>query len=153
MTDLTTRLRAHGLLAGLEESLIQAVADCAHETRFTAGTKIYVEGDEQWYFYLIQGGSVALQTASPSRPPATFQTLHEGDFVGVSWLASPYRCRFDALALTEVEAIAFDAGCLRGKCDADPTLGYALFQRFIPSLLERMETARLQALDLYREPS
>ncbi len=149
MSPIVDLIRAHPILDGLPDQYLKTIAECAAEATFDAGAKIYNEGDDARCFYLIRNGTIALQTSSPDRNPATFLTLHRNDFVGVSWLAPPFRCSFDALAASDVEALAFDAYCLREKCESDPGLGYALMQRFIPALIERMKCARLQALDLY----
>ena len=61
----------------------------------------------------------------------------------------PYRWHFDAHAAGEVHAVAFDAACLRGKCDADPALGYDLTKRFAQTLIERLQWTRLRLLDVY----
>jgi hypothetical protein len=45
--------------------------------------------------------------------------------------------------------VSFDAICLRGKLDADPALGYAMYKRFVRVIAERLANARLQMLDLY----
>jgi len=45
--------------------------------------------------------------------------------------------------------VAFDGVCLRGKCDEDHELGYQLMRRFAASLIERLQTTRLQLLDVY----
>lgn len=153
MTDTIDRIRTHQFFEGLEEAHIESLADCAHPTGFAAGTPLFREGEEARHFHLILSGSVALQTAAPDRAPATFQTLDSGDFVGVSWLVPPFRWGFDACAMSEVETIAFDAACLRGKCELDHGLGYALLMRFVPALVERLTSARLQALDLYGAPA
>ncbi len=42
-----------------------------------------------------------------------------------------------------------DATCLRDKCEADHSLGYEVMKRFVPVLVNRLQTTRLQALDLY----
>lgn len=147
--DAVGLVRAHPFFAGLADAHVLALAGCAREASFPAGATIFTEGDAANDFFLIRSGGVALQTASPDRPPATFQTLRDGDFVGVSWVAPPYRWSFDAQAAADVEAIAFDARCLRGKCEVDNSLGYELMLRFVPALIERLTAARLQALDLY----
>jgi hypothetical protein len=48
-----------------------------------------------------------------------------------------------------VRTIAFDGACLRGKCAADPALGYALMQRFTALLAERLQATRIRLLDVY----
>jgi CRP-like cAMP-binding protein len=92
---------------------------------------------------------VALEMSAPGRGTMTFQTLHEGDIVGVSWLLPPYRWRYDARAVELVRAIGMDAKCLRGKCDTDHDLGYEMMLRFVPVLVERLQSTRMQILDVY----
>ena len=45
--------------------------------------------------------------------------------------------------------IALDARCLRAKCDEDPALGYELMKRFSSILHVRLQSARLQLMDVY----
>ena len=70
--------------------------------------------------------------SAPGRAPVTFQTVVEGEIVGVSWLLPPYRWSYDARAVDLVRAIAMDAKCLRDKCDSDHDLGYEMMMRFVP---------------------
>jgi CRP/FNR family transcriptional regulator, cyclic AMP receptor protein len=72
--------------------------------------------------------------------------------VGWSWLVPPYRWVFDARAVAPTSAMAFDAVCLRGKCDADPALGFDLMQRVARVMYERLQAARVRLLDLYGAP-
>ena len=86
------------------------------------------EGEPADAFYVIREGAVALETDVPGRGAVTLETLHDGDLLGWSWLVPPYRTAFDARALGTTHAIAFDGACLRGKCEADPALGYDLLK-------------------------
>ena len=56
---------------------------------------------------------------------------------------------FDARATELTRAIGIDAACLRGKCDADPVLGYEMMRRFLPVVVKRLNATRLQLLDVY----
>jgi CRP/FNR family cyclic AMP-dependent transcriptional regulator len=56
---------------------------------------------------------------------------------------------FDAHAVDDTSAIAFDGACLRGKCDADHELGYQLMCRFAGAIVNRLQATRLQLLDVY----
>ena len=94
---------------------------------------------------------MALEIKAPGRGAITFQTLGEGEVVGVSWLIPPYRWSYDAKALELIRAIAMDAACLRGKCEADHDLGYEMMKRFMPVLIQRLQATRLQILDVYGE--
>ena len=81
-----------------------------------------------------------------------FLTLGDGEIVGLSWLAPPYRWTFDARAMARTHAIGIDARCLRAKCESDHHLGYQLMKRFLSVLVARLHATRLQTLDVYRKP-
>ncbi len=72
-----------------------------------------------------------------------------GDILGWSWLFPPYRWSVEARAVQQVRAIKLDGECLRGKCELDPAMGYELMKRFSQIMLQRLEAARLQLLDIY----
>ena len=83
----------------------------------------------------------------------TLQTVGEGDALGWSWLVPPYQWRFGARTLQPTRALAFDGKCLRAKCEEDHDLGYELLKRFLHVVTERLESTRLQLLDLYGTPA
>jgi hypothetical protein len=62
---------------------------------------------------------------------------------------APYRWMFDARATTLTRAIGMDAKCLRGKCDADHSLGYEMMRSVLSVLVKRLDHTRLQILDVY----
>ncbi len=139
----------HRFFAGLDKAFVNLVTGCAKNVRFEAGQYIIHEGDPADELYLIRHGRVALQITSPGRGAMTFQTLGEGEIVGVSWLIPPYRWSHDAKALEQVRAISIDAKCLRDKCEADHDLGYEMMMRFVPVLVGRLHATRMQILDVY----
>ena len=110
---------------------------------------LFRDGDEANTFYVLRHGAVALETFVPARGPVTIETLETGEVLGWSWLFPPYRWHFDARALSLVRATAFDGACLRGKCEADPALGYELMSRFAQVAIERLQWTRLRLLDVY----
>ena len=142
-------LREHPFFADLSEEFCTLVCSCAKNVRFEAGQYLFRESEPANEFYLIRHGRVAFELHAPDRGAVTFQTLGEGEIVGVSWLIPPYRWTFDARALTLVRAIAMDATCLRQKCEADHDLGYDMMKRFMPVLIQRLQATRLQILDVY----
>ena len=152
MKTVADLIRAHPFLHDLDDAAVALIAGCGSNTVFTAGDYVFREGNQADYFYLLRSGRVCLETFVPGKGPVGFCTLREGNILGVSWLIPPYRSRFDARVMETARAIAFDAECLRGKCEADHHLGYALMKRFIPIVVDRLQTARLQALDVYAAP-
>jgi len=149
MENLQNILLEHPLLAGLEPRFAALVVGCAKNVRFDAGQFLCHEGDPADEIYLIRHGGVSLEIVAPGRGAVTFLTVHPGEIVGLSWLVAPYRWAFDAKALELTRAVSLDARCLRGKCEADHDLGYEMMKRFTPVLLERLNAARLQLLDVY----
>ncbi|HZP19309.1 MAG TPA: cyclic nucleotide-binding domain-containing protein [Bauldia sp.] len=145
-------VRQHPFFAGLDEPTLELVSGCCRNVRFDAGQYLFRESDPADEFFLIRQGRVALETAAPGRGAITFQTVSEGEVVGLSWLIPPYRWSYDARAIELVRAIGIDARCLRGKCDTDPAFGYAMMLRFVPVLVQRLQASRLQVLDVYGTP-
>ena len=149
MEGLERIVREHPFFAGLEEGFLKLVCGCAKNVRFDTGQYLFHEGEAADQFYLLRHGRVALALTAPGRGAVTFQTVPEGEVVGVSWLIPPYRWTYDAKALELTRAIAMDAACLRGKCEADHDLGYEMMKRFMPVLIQRLQATRLQMLDVY----
>ena len=149
MEGLERIIKEHPFFAGLDPAFSELICGCARNVRFDPGEYLFHEGATADRFYLVRHGRIALQTAAPGRGAGTFQTLGEGEVVGVSWLIPPYRWTFDAKALELVRAIALDALCLRGKCEDDHDLGYEMMKRFMPVLIQRLQATRLQILDVY----
>ncbi|MGB7982582.1 MAG: cyclic nucleotide-binding domain-containing protein [Candidatus Nanopelagicales bacterium] len=153
MPTLVEYLPEHPFLAGLDPAAMELVVGCAQNVHFPAGQVLFRTGDPADTFYVIRHGRVALDLHDPRHQTMVIATLDEDDVVGWSWLIPPYRWVFDARALTPVSAVALDGACLRGKCDTDPALGYALMQRVSHVLYQRLQDARLRLLDLYGSPT
>jgi CRP/FNR family cyclic AMP-dependent transcriptional regulator len=135
--------------AGLEPAHVELMAACAVTRVFADGEYLTREGDAADSFFVIRTGSVAIETHTPQRGALVIETLHERELVGWSWLVPPYRSQFDVRATGSTHTIAFDGACLRGKCDADPILGYDLLRRFSAVILERLQATRLRLIDVY----
>jgi len=149
METIDSLLREVPVFHGLSPDELTTLAGCASNVHFDQGEVLFREGDAADTFYLVRHGSIALEIFVPARGPAIIETLEAGEVAGWSWLFPPYRWHFDARALTAVRATAFDGACLRGKCEDDPKLGYALMSRFAQVLIERLQWTRLRLLDLY----
>lgn len=142
-------LAAHPLFKSFDAETIALFAGCAKNEHFRAGTRIYAEGAPADRFFILQHGDVSMEIATPRSEPLIVETLSDGELFGWSWLVPPYRHTNDAVALTEVRAISLDGACLRAKSEANPALGYKMFQSWVPHLATRLKSLRLQVLDLY----
>ena len=149
MDTIDDLLARHPFFEGLKPEYLALIAGCGQNVHFAAGAYLLREGEAADTFYAIRGGRVAVETYVPTRGAVTLETLGEGEILGWSWLFPPYKWQFDARALGDVRATAFDAVCLRTKCDADPTLGYELMKRLARPISSRLASARRQLLDVY----
>ena len=152
MKGLESVLEKVPLFEDLEPRYLQLLAGCATNVRFEAGESIYTHGDDADRFWVIRHGGVALEIYVPQRGAVTVQTLKEGDLLGWSWLVPPYQHHLDAQAQVLSRALAFDAACLRGKCEEDPHLGYRMMQKFAQLMVRTLKATRLQLMDVYGRP-
>ncbi len=143
-------LRNHSFFAGLDPAYLTLITGCAKNVVFPEGVFLFREGEAADKFFLVREGKMALEVAAPGRGPVTVQTFAAGDVVGFSWLVAPdHRYQFDGRAIERTRALEMDGACLRGKCDADPKLGYELMRRFAALASATLEATRLQLLDVY----
>lgn len=149
MHALAELIASSPVFAGLPPEHLELIAGCAQNVGFDEGAVVFREGDEADTFYLVRRGRVAFELHTPDRGGLVIETADVGDVVGWSWLFPPYRWHFDALAVEDVRAIAFDGACLRGKCAEDPRLGYELMQRFAQVMIDRLQHTRFRLLDVY----
>ena len=149
MKDIADLLRHHPFAEGLDDNMLALIAGCAKNVVLQPGDYFFREGASADSFCLVRHGAVALETFVPGRGAITFLTVKSGEMLGADWLIPPYRSSFDARAVELTRVIAFDGKCLRGKCEADPRVGYEMMKRFIPPLVKRLQSARMQALGMY----
>ena len=142
-------LAEHPFFSEFDARHMQLVVGCAANVSFNAGEMIIRQDRQANAFYLIRTGKVAVEIAVPGRGSFTIQTLGDGEMIGWSWLIPPYRWRFDARAVQTTRAIALDGKCLREKCETDHEMGYELIKRMIGVIGERLDSTRVQLLDLY----
>ena len=128
------------------------VAEAAREVTFTAGTRLFDEGQLASGCWLIRAGQVALETAVPGRGQVVVHTLGPGDVLGWSWLVPPHRWHFSATATGLVRAIQLETTQLLALADGDPALGYPLALGLFEVLLGRLQNTRSRLLDLYGSP-
>jgi CRP/FNR family cyclic AMP-dependent transcriptional regulator len=149
MRTLDQLIAVAPVFAGLAPDQLEVIAGCAANEHFEGGAQLFAEGRDANRFYLIREGAIALEVQAPGRGRLVIETIHAGDVVGWSWLFEPYLWHLDGYATEPLRVVAFDGACLRGKCEADHELGYALMRRFAAALIDRLQATRVQLLDVY----
>lgn len=147
--EIAQVLENHKFFDGMTEAHLSELEGCAKTAHFAAQEVIFRQNEDADAFYIVLDGRIAVDVQTPDRGGATIQTLEAGDVLGWSWLFPPYEWRFDARAVEDTRVIAMDARCLRGKCEADPALGYDLMKRFSQIVIDRLQAQRIQLLDMF----
>lgn len=135
--------------AGLDARHVELIGGCGSTAHFAPGEYLFRSGEPAERFHLVRHGTVALELVAAEHQPLTIETLHDGEIAGFSWLFEPYQWLFDARAVQDTSTLAFDAACLRGKCEGDHELGYQLMRRMAALAVSRLQATRLQLLDVY----
>ena len=115
--NLTEVLKKHPFLETMDDKYVDTLLSCATNVVFNEGDHLFREGEEATKFYLIRSGKVALELHASERGMIRIQTIGQGEVLGWSWLISPYRWHFDAVAVESVRAFALDGKCLRTKTE------------------------------------
>jgi len=147
--DISALLAAHPVFAGMDKDRLDFIAGCGWNVQFRQGESIFRFGERADRFFMLRSGAVSIEIRPPTGPTHRIETVAAGEVLGWSWLYPPYTWQFDARAVGDVRATAFDGTCLREKCDRDPSLGYELMKRFATVVASRLQSTRLQLLDLY----
>lgn len=152
MKNLDELLGEHPLFAGLDQELVSLLVGCARNVHVGTDDYLFRTGDPADSCYLLRSGRVALELVGAGGRRLVVDTVDAGGVAGLSWLVPPYRWYLDARAVEPTSAIALDAVCLRAKCDDDPRTGYLLLQRVARAMYDRMQSSRVQLLDVYGAP-
>lgn len=147
---LEAEVKAHPFLIGMSEHHVKLLIDCAMQTRFAAGAQIFGQGETANRFYLIQRGSVALESTT-TEGSVEIDRIGDGDLLGWSWLFPPYVWHFSARAITPTSAIFLYGTVLREYCEKDHSLGFELFKRMSEVMTRRLQSARTKLLQAYSD--
>ena len=135
--------------ADMSREHLDFISGCASHVRFRGGDLVLTQGRKSDRFYLIRSGEISLELHAANRT-LEITTVGEGEMVGWSWLVPPYTWHYDGRAINDVCLFAFNADCVRNKCDADPVFGYDMFKRFSSLIVDRLMATRIQLLDIYQ---
>ena len=147
-TSTQTLLARHPFTTGMGGPAIEKLATLARPVGFARNEVIFREGDDCHDFYLLLDGRVALEIVSDGVPHRV-HTLSAGDELGWSAVLMGQGKYFQARALEQVHALAFEGGDLITLCERDPAFGYKLMHRLLGVVAERLQATRLQLLDTY----
>lgn len=139
-----SHLSDHPFCHLLSRTEVRALEQISEPVSFEPDDFLLRAGHEAEHVYLIWAGHVALEING-----RILQTLGPGDLLGISWAEPPHRWRFDARAVERTRTVRLDAEELRQLLGSDEALASRVYRQVNRSLMQRLEAARLQLLDLY----
>lgn len=152
MNPLATLIAEHPFLTGMRPVHLDVLSACAMQTQFPKDQLIFREGDLANRFYLIESGSIALESHADDAHRVLIQTVGGGEVLGWSWLFPPYYWHFDARTLQPTNAVFFYGTRLRTQCEEDHDFGYELIKRMAAVAIRRLQAAREQMVEFYGHP-
>ena len=149
MKNILDLLLEHKFFREMDHGVVEMIAGCGVNVHFKPNEYVAKTGESADRFYVIKKGKMSIEVHHPSRGPLTIQTLTNNELVGLSWIIPPYVYIFDIRCIEHTSAVAIDGKCIRGKCEEDPKLGYALMKAFTKLMTKRLHNTRMQLLDVY----
>jgi CRP/FNR family cyclic AMP-dependent transcriptional regulator len=146
MQTMAELLAQQAFLSGMRPAHLERISVYAHRSIFRPGTRIFHEGGHANRCWIIRDGSVDLDTTVPGLGNVTVVRLRAGAVLGWSWMFPPYTWHFGAVAAEPVLTIEFKAMELLGLCEGDPEIGYELMRRFMPVVVDRLQTTRARLI-------
>lgn len=139
----------HDFLQGMSPEFLELMARHVVEEEFSTQQCVFQQDSIAKHFYIIKNGNVDVEVPSLVGAPLVLQSLSKGAVLGWSWLIAPYKWHFEAHATQPSTLLTFDADALRDHCERDPKFGYDILKRFAALMMQRLEAARIQAIEAF----
>jgi CRP-like cAMP-binding protein len=152
MDDVDALLRRQPMVQELTSEQVERLAPLAEIVDFAPGEIIHREGDECSLLYVVVRGHVAIEMAGSHEVLRVETVVPGGEFGWTAMLMGAGRY-FQARALDAVQVLSFDAAGLRRMCDDDPAFGYASMRRLLVVVAGRLQSTRLQVVDMLSTPA
>ncbi|MEM4274102.1 MAG: Crp/Fnr family transcriptional regulator [Candidatus Caldarchaeum sp.] len=147
--ELLTLLKDHPFTKNISEEKVKQLASFSTLVRFSAGQKIFEEGEVHKRLYLIIYGLVALYFHVPGKGEFRFETIGSGEVLGWSSLLEPFKKTSGAVAVENTLAIAVDSEKLLRMMGVDPVFGSEIYRRIVTVVADRLRAARMRLIDIY----
>jgi CRP-like cAMP-binding protein len=132
----------------LRPSDIEKLRSMAYEVPFCKNEIIFHEGDECRVFYLLTSGKVILEIVVGGCTLG-IETLGAGDELGWSSMLVSERRYFQARAVEQSYALAFEAAELNRACKEDTAFGYGLLHHLMGVVARRLQATQMRLVDAY----
>ncbi len=150
--DIQNALAAHPFLLGLDQKYLLRIASVCERRLYKKDDYLMRFNQAANYFYLLEQGTVELINHVAGHFDDPLETISGNNVLGWSWLLEPYRWHFDVKAKTNLSGLLVHTEIFKAEMQTDPGFGAEMYKRFIKVIVERLQAARLQAMDIYAPP-
>jgi signal-transduction protein with cAMP-binding, CBS, and nucleotidyltransferase domain len=142
---------------GLNQKQLSEVVTCCEGAAFKSGAKIFAQGDDAVYLWIVEAGTVELRFEAAGGSASaghTISTITEAGAFGWSSFASPNKYRLSAYCGNEpCNVIKVEREGLKALLDQDADMGYAVISNVATVVGTRFhefqeEAARQKGQDL-----
>ena len=111
---------------------------------------VFHQGDTADRFYMLRRGKVLLEQNMSDHVTVSVGAIKPGYSFGWSTMIEEGHYTTDAVCAEPCEIYSIRGDKLRSQCDADPLMGYLLFQRLLVILKKRYEHRTEQFLKVIK---
>ncbi len=126
----TDFLKTVQIFQGLNQDQLDQIVDCCEETAYQPGVRIFEQGEDAAYLWIVKEGRVDLRfesTDNPSFAEHPISTISEAGAFGWSSFASPNKYRLAAYSGDQpCTVIKVDRNRLKALLDEDAEMGYVV---------------------------
>ena len=137
-------LKRFDLFAALDESQLWAVTQLLEEERFTAGTKIFGEGDSGDRLYLVDQGAVRISKQIHDGGEEALAVFRSGDYFGELTLIDEQPRSADAIADEDVVLHALTRDNFKSLVGSDSAATTAMLLALVRTLAGRLRETNEQ---------
>jgi len=126
IADVVRRIRGFD---DLDDARVSALASVSSLRSVAEGAFFYEEDEESYDVFFIVSGIVGIRSRLPSSADEDSEliTLRSGNLFGVLSFLDGARRDLNAVARERTLVLLMDGSRLKNACDADPTLGRAVY--------------------------
>jgi len=149
-TTIDDTLAASSFAAGMAPDLRTSLADIAEVHDIADGAVLVRAGFPCDALGVVVDGRIAIRPIVPGLGKRTILTLEQGDIFGWSAVLAGANASSDAIAISRSRVVLFERDALARAMDAEPRLAAEVYRRVLSAVARRLQSTRLQLLDLYR---
>jgi CRP/FNR family cyclic AMP-dependent transcriptional regulator len=154
MNDQSTAeyLSAHEFFSELSEDVLNFLGEHSSTCEIKKGHILFRQGENANKFYVVRHGIISIRMPAIMGPALEIQTLGKNQVLGWSWLISPYKWSFQAIAEEDSALLEFDGTAILARCEQEPKFGYELLKKFAMLMSIRLDAARQKMMDEWNPP-